>query len=313
MEDEQVLASDGVTYVVRIGHTVRRPVRPFTATIQAYLQHLHDRDFHDAPLPLGYDVEGREVLSFVAGDVPQEPLPDFACTDDVLPPLATLIRRLHDAAADFVEPPDAVWGGIPGTPTGVVPLFEKPELVSHQDYCPGNVVFRDGLPAAFIDFDLSRPTTRVADLVNAIYWWTPLTHPNDRPPALRDADVPARVRIVADAYGLTQEQRARGADRAAASRELVAGHARRGAGRSSVCRLVGRRPRAEVAAFAGLAGPRGRPHRRRFALTDPGVADPRFASLRVVSTPDLSASNSHQGCEVAVGLAWATSGRAFNC
>jgi hypothetical protein len=209
MDDaEQVLAAGGVTHVVRIGHTVRRPVRPFTATIQSYLQHLHDRGFHDAPLPLGYDVEGREVLSFVAGDVPQEPLPDYACTDDVLAPLAKLIRRLHDAAADFVAPSDAVWGGIPGTPTGVVPLFENPELVSHQDYCPGNVVFRDGLPAAFIDFDLARPTTRVADLVNAIYWWTPLMHPHDRPQALRDANVPARVRIVADAYGLTQEQRA---------------------------------------------------------------------------------------------------------
>jgi len=206
--DEQVLGSHGVTHVVRIGHTVRRPVRPFTATIQAYLQHLHDRDFHDGPLPLGYDVDGREVLSFVAGDVPQEPLPDYACADEVLPPLARLIRRLHDAAADFVEPPDAVWGAIPGTPTGVVPLFEKPELVSHQDYCPGNVVFRDGLPAALIDFDLARPTTRVADLVNAIRWWAPLTHPNDRPPALRDADVPARVRVVADAYGMTSEQRA---------------------------------------------------------------------------------------------------------
>jgi Ser/Thr protein kinase RdoA (MazF antagonist) len=135
-------------------------------------------------------------------------LPDYACNHDVLPPLARLIRRLHDAAADFVAPADAVWGGIPGTPPGVVPLFDTPELIAHQDYCPGNVVFRNGLPAAFIDFDLSRPTTRVADIVNAMYWWTPFMHPADRPPALRDADVPARVRIFADAYGMTQQQRA---------------------------------------------------------------------------------------------------------
>jgi hypothetical protein len=33
-------------------------------------------------------------------------------------------------------------------------------------------------------------------------------HPSDRPPALRDADVPARVRILADSYGMTPEQRA---------------------------------------------------------------------------------------------------------
>ena len=136
MDDEQVLASDGVTYVVQVGDTVRRPVRPFTATIQTYLKHLHDRGFHEAPRPLGYDDQGREVLSFVEGDVPQEPLPDYACTDDVLVPLGRLIRRLHDAAADFTPPVDAVWGGIPGTPAGVVPLFDKPELIAHQDYCP---------------------------------------------------------------------------------------------------------------------------------------------------------------------------------
>jgi hypothetical protein len=205
---EQLLATGGVTDVVRIGDTVRRPVRPFTATIQTYLEHLHRKGFHDAPIPLGYDEQGREVLSYVDGDVPHEPLPDYACTDEVLVPLAKLIRRLHDAAADFESPPGAVWGGIPGTPAGVVPLFDKPELISHQDYCPGNVVFRNGLPAAFIDFDLSRPTTRVADLVNAIYWWAPLTHPADRAPAMREADVPSRVRIVADAYEMSKAQRA---------------------------------------------------------------------------------------------------------
>ncbi len=33
--DEVPLPSNGVTYVVRVGDTVRRPVRPFTATVQA--------------------------------------------------------------------------------------------------------------------------------------------------------------------------------------------------------------------------------------------------------------------------------------
>jgi hypothetical protein len=205
---EQVLATGGVTDVIRVGDTVRRPSRPFTQTIQTYLKHLHSKGFHEAPIAFGYDEQGREVLSYVEGDVPQEPLPAYACADEVLEPLAKLVRRLHDAAADFVAPPDAMWGGIPGTPPGVVPLFETPELISHQDYCPGNVVFRDGLPAALIDFDLSRPTTRVADIVNALYWWTPLMHPGDRPPGMRDADVPARVRIFADAYGMTSQQRA---------------------------------------------------------------------------------------------------------
>jgi hypothetical protein len=204
---EVPLSTDGVTNVVRVGMTVRRPVRPFTSTVQAFLAHLHGQGFHAAPEPLGYDAEGREVLSFVEGDVPVQPLPADACTDRVLVDLAVLVRDLHRAATSFVVPPDAVWGSIPGAPSGVVPLFAEPELVSHQDYCPGNVVFTGGRPTAFIDFDLARPTTRVADLVNALHWWAPLVDPVDRAPSLVDADVPRRVRQFADAYGMTEEMR----------------------------------------------------------------------------------------------------------
>jgi len=205
----QLLSVGGITPVVRIGDTVRRPVRPFTATVHAYLAYLRTRGFTAAPKPLGYDDEGREVLSYVQGDVPHEPLPDYCAEGIVLVKLARLVRRLHDAAEGWVAPDDAVFGAIPGTHSDVVPLFDEPELVSHQDYCPGNVVFRHGEPAAFIDFDLARPTTRVADVVNALYWWAPLLHPADRAPAFVHIDVPQRVRLFADAYGLSADQRSK--------------------------------------------------------------------------------------------------------
>ncbi len=124
--------------------------------------------------------------------------------------IARLKPAEHDAARGWQPGLDAVWGAIPGdVPIGVVPLFSRPELVAHQDYCPGNVVFRDHQPVAFIDFDLARPTTRLADAVNALYWWVPLLHPQDRPLVLIDADIPARIRAFADAYGMSDEQRNR--------------------------------------------------------------------------------------------------------
>lgn len=207
--DEEILAVGGVTDVVRVGSTVRRPVRPFTATIQAYLRHVRAQGFDAAPEPLGVDEQGREVLSFVPGDVPVEPLPDAATTVEVLVDLARLVRRLHDAAEGWVPPRDAVFGSIPGTPDPPLePLFDAPELVAHQDYCSGNVVFREGRPVALIDFDLARPTTRVADLVNLLHWWAPLRDPVDRAPALVDVDVVPRVLAAVEAYGLTPAQRA---------------------------------------------------------------------------------------------------------
>ena len=204
-----MLGEDGVTRVVRVGETVRRPVRPFTATVQSYLRHLWAQGIDFVPQPLGYDDQGREVLGFVPGEVPVEPLPDWATGESVLVELARLVRRLHDAAEGWDAPPDAVWGRIPGLPPlELRPLFDAPELVSHQDYCPGNVVFRNGLPVALIDFDLARPTTRVADCVNAMYWWVPLLDPLDRAPSLVEADAAERARLFADAYGMTDAQRA---------------------------------------------------------------------------------------------------------
>ncbi|WP_169953599.1 phosphotransferase enzyme family protein [Microbispora sp. H11081] len=206
--EEEPLIGDGVTQgIVRVGDTVRRPVRPFTATIQAYLAHLHASGFSGAPVPLGVDEQGREVLSFVPGDVPREPLPPETAREEVLVELAHLIRRLHDAAHGWAPPPDAVFGGIPGARNANSTADGQPLLVSHRDYCPGNVVFRDGLPAALIDFDLAKPTTRVDDLANALYYWAPLLHPLDRAPAFTDLDVPRRVALFADAYGMTETQR----------------------------------------------------------------------------------------------------------
>jgi hypothetical protein len=209
-QDEEPLVHEGVTAgIVRVGDTVRRPVRPFTATVQAYLAHLHGTGFTGAPVPLGTDSDGREMLSFVPGDVPVEPLPDWAAGEDVLRALARLIRSLHTAAATFVPPPGAVWSVPPGGPPPGAPPDGPAELVSHRDYCPGNVVFRAGLPVALIDFDLARPTTRLYDVANAMYWWLPLLDPADRAPALVSADIPGRAAVFADAYGLEDDLRRR--------------------------------------------------------------------------------------------------------
>jgi aminoglycoside phosphotransferase (APT) family kinase protein len=206
VSESELLTGDGVTQgIVRIGDTVRRPLRPFSLTVQAYLAHLRDAGFTGAPLPFGVDEQGREVLSFVPGDVPRNPLPPETAGDDVLVALARLIRALHEASAGWVPPPGAVWGGSPAT-TG--PVTRRAELVSHRDYHPGNVVFRDGLPVALIDFDLAMPTTRLYDIANALWYWAPLRDPRDRAPAFADADIPHRVAVFADAYGMTARHRA---------------------------------------------------------------------------------------------------------
>lgn len=206
-EGESLAGGSATEGIVRIGDTVRRPLRPFSLTVQAYLGHLRDAGFTGAPLPLGVDEQGREVLSFVPGEVHRHPLPVEAAGDDVLVALARLVRALHEASAGWVPPAGAVWGGSHAVQRQVA---GQAELVSHRDYATGNVIFRDGLPAALIDFDLAMPTTRLYDIANALWYWAPLKwcDPQDRAPALANADIPHRIAVFADAYGLTARQRA---------------------------------------------------------------------------------------------------------
>ena len=52
MTEGELLTGDGVTPgMVRIGDTVRRPLRPFSLTVQAYLAHLRDAGFTGADIP----------------------------------------------------------------------------------------------------------------------------------------------------------------------------------------------------------------------------------------------------------------------
>lgn len=130
-EPGQLLAHDGVIEVWRVDKPFDPPsVHGHGPGVPASCPLAQGIDF--VPEPLGYDSEGREVLSFVEGDVPTEPLPDAVWGEGVLVALAGLIRRLHDAAESWPSPVDATWGSIPGQQhVAVPPLFDRPELVAH--------------------------------------------------------------------------------------------------------------------------------------------------------------------------------------
>lgn len=72
MSEGELLTGDGVTQgSCGSGTRCGGPLRPFSLTVQAYLAHLRDAGFTGAPLPFGVDEKGREMLSFVPGDVPR--------------------------------------------------------------------------------------------------------------------------------------------------------------------------------------------------------------------------------------------------
>jgi hypothetical protein len=205
MEDEIELTGGRVTGgVVRIGATVRRSTGPWTPTVHAYLQHLEARGFGGAPRALGFDEQGREVLTFLDGVVASSSdwtrghanrVPAGGLSDDALVEIGRMIRSLHDAAAGF-SPPDPVWREY------AYPVLPG-EIVCHGDLGPHNTVYRDGWPVGFIDWDGARPNEPLLEFGFAAWSFVPLDDDAycremgfETPP-----DRGARLRLFGEAYG----------------------------------------------------------------------------------------------------------------
>ncbi len=205
------LAGGDVTEgVVRVGDTVRRPVGPHSPLVHALLTHLESAGFEGAPRFIGIDGSGREVLSYIEGEVAGRPRPPWIADEARLASVGRLVRAYDDAAASFTSSPGTLPGANRAEPPGIPPApAYPPELIGHVDITPENVVFRNGRAYALIDFDLAKPATRADEMFNAMLWWAPLFDPRDVDPLLRYVDVPRRARILADAYGLSGTDRER--------------------------------------------------------------------------------------------------------
>jgi len=189
---------------------VRRPVQGNSPLVHALLRHLEDAGFAGAPRFLGIDNAGREVLTYIEGEVAGRPRPAWIADENRLVSVGRLLRAYDDAAATFVVPPGAEPDpGLPDPP-GIPPApAYPPELIGHVDITPENVVFRDAKAFALIDFDLARPATRADEMFNVMLWWAPLFDPRDAEPLLRGLNAPRRCRMLADAYGMSGTDRAR--------------------------------------------------------------------------------------------------------
>lgn len=153
------------------------------------------------PHPIGVDPDGRERLQFIEGDVPLTPYPDWSQSDTALTSTARLLRRFHDAASGF-DPRDLAWNDTLADPRGGT-------IVCHNDIEFSNVVFRDGIAVALIDFEFAAPGRPLYDLAHLARLCVPIEDYFDQNRiGWKAADRPSRLRLVADAYGLDHDGRA---------------------------------------------------------------------------------------------------------
>lgn len=188
MTDEEVLRGGAVnSSVVRVGDTVHRTASAATPAVHDLLRHLDAKGFDGAPRALGFDEQGREILSYIDGTVSlDDAWPDVLHQDEGLVAVVRLITRFHDAVADYSPP---------GLGAG--------EIMCHGDPGPWNIVWSDDRPIALIDWDFALPAVPLYDVSYVAFEMVPLRD-DDRCAQVGFAEVPDRVsrlRLVCDTYG----------------------------------------------------------------------------------------------------------------
>jgi aminoglycoside phosphotransferase (APT) family kinase protein len=176
--------------------------------VQRLLAHLAAAGFTGAPRPHGLDGD-TELVEFLPGEVGHDFGAPLVRSDAALVAAARLLRRLHDATADFpLRPEEDVWQ---------LPVRTPVEVVCHGDAATYNTVFRDGLPVAFIDFDTAHPGPRLWDVAYTAYRFVPLYAPDAAEGPVPVPEARRRLRLFADGYGLSGQE-LRGLGKAVAER-----------------------------------------------------------------------------------------------
>lgn len=149
MDDEEIILTGGrsTESVVRIGDFVHRSMGPKATFVHELLQHVEQQQFPYAPRFTGIDAQGREILSYIEGEV----LHGHLFSEAQLREAMLLLREFHDAASTSR-------------------LCGENETICHHDFAPWNLIMHRGKPSGIIDFDEAAPGSRIEDV--AYFLWT---------------------------------------------------------------------------------------------------------------------------------------------
>lgn len=204
---EERLQGGYTTGAVLIGDVIHKPAAPWTSTVHALLRHLEDAGFDGAPRALGFDDQGREMLTYLPGDTvgDRTPWPAWVHRESTLIQVGRWLRQVHDATVSFVPPADERWF-IGGT-------VQPGLIVGHQDAAPYNAVVDGDRLVGFCDWDIAAPSSREFDLALSALWWVPLCPPSAvEPLGFHDFDGRSRrLHLLLDAYGYDADRQGFGA------------------------------------------------------------------------------------------------------
>ena len=186
--------------IARFDDSVHRPSGFWSQSVHELLHHVRHQGFGGAPLPLGFDGDGNEIVTYQPGHVSNYPLSEAAASQQALTSAAKLLRAYHDATVSFLanDMTSYSWFLPPRSPA---------EVICHGDYAPYNVVLKGNEAVAIIDFDTAHPAPRVWDIAYALYRWAPFTNPTNSDGFGTISEQTQRARLFCEVYGLSAAQR----------------------------------------------------------------------------------------------------------
>jgi len=203
---EETLPGGNTVGAVRIGDVVHKQASPWTPTVHALLRHLEDAGVEGVPRALGFDDQGRQMLTFLPGEMigDRVPWPAWAFADSTLVQVGQWLRRVHDVTAEFIPPADERWF------TGRT--MQPGWIVGHQDAAPYNAVMDGDRLVGFFDWDTASPSPREVDLAFSALMWVPLYAPSaGEQLGFHDLeDRSRRLHLLLDAYGYGSDRHAFG-------------------------------------------------------------------------------------------------------
>lgn len=135
--------------VIKIGNTIHRSQGPNSKFVHNLLTQLDQQNFSYSPKFLGIDEKGREILSYIYGEVPTG---DHRWTMEQVISVVHIMKKFHEATD---------------------------HTICHHDIAPWNVVLKNNIPVALIDFDEASVGDCIDDL--AYFLWTFLELGGDIP------------------------------------------------------------------------------------------------------------------------------------
>jgi len=161
--DEIPLPGGNVGGAVLVGDTVRRPTGPWTPAVHELLAFLTDAGLPHVPRVLGIDDRGREILTYLPGEV--VPIGERDLTDGQLASAARWLREYHRVVRGFPRS-SRRWRFVERG-------LEPGEIVCHHDCAMYNLAFDGDEVAGVFDWDVAGPGVPIDDLA-MLAWNSPL-------------------------------------------------------------------------------------------------------------------------------------------